>query len=362
MKIKDIIKELENIAPTSMQESFDNSGLLVGDKNKEATGALLTIDTTEEIIDEAIKKNCNLIISHHPIIFSGLKSITGKNYVERTILKAIKNDIAIYAMHTNIDNHKDGVSKRICEKLNLKNCKVLSPVNNLKKLVSFVPINKASEVKEAIFKAGAGTIGNYSECSFNIIGEGTFLPNENTNPYVGEKDKLHTENELRFETIFPDYLKSKVISALINAHPYEEVAYDIYSLENKNTEFGLGMIGELESEINVNDFLKELKNIFGGTIRHTNLFNKKIKKVAVCGGSGNFLLNNAISGNADIFISSDFKYHQFFDAENKIIIADIGHYETEQFTKEIFFDILTKKITNFAIHFSEVNTNPINYY
>ncbi len=362
MKIKDIIRELENIAPISMQESFDNSGLLVGDKNIEANGALLTIDTTEEVIDEAINKGCNLIISHHPIIFSGLKSITGKNYVERTILKAIKNDIAIYAMHTNIDSHKNGVSKKICEKLNLRNCKVLSPVNNLKKLVSFVPVDKADEVKNAIYKAGAGAIGNYSNCSFNIIGEGTFLANDNTNPYVGKENKLHTEKEIRFETIFPDYLKSKVISALVNAHPYEEVAYDIYNLENKNTQVGLGMVGELELEINEKDFLKQLKIIFGGTIRHTKLFNKKIKKVAVCGGSCDFLLSNAINSNADVYISSDFKYHKFFDAENKIIIADIGHYETEQFTKEIFFDILTKKISNFAIHFSEVNTNPINYY
>ncbi len=360
MKLKEIISFLETHSPLSLQESYDNSGLITGSLNKDITAALLTIDTTEEVIDEAINKKCNLIISHHPIIFSGIKSLTGKNYIERTIIKAIKNDIAIYAMHTNLDISNNGVNDKICEKLNLKNCKSLDSEKNLKKLITYVPEKYADKVRAAIFTAGAGHIGNYSDCSFNSTGQGSFKPLEGTKPFVGEKKQIHFENEIKIETVFPDYLQNKIINALKNSHPYEEVAYDIYKLENKNN-FGLGRVGILEHEISEIDFLKILKNTFGGVIRYTKLLNKPIKKVAVCGGSCSFLLNKAINSGADIFISSDFKYHQFFDAENKIIIADLGHFETEQFTKELFYDILTKKFINFAVHFSKIKTNPINY-
>ena len=363
LKIKDIINELEKFAPLCIQENYDNAGLIVGNKEAVCNAALLTVDTTEDVVDEAINKGLNLIISHHPIVFSGLKSITGKNYIERTVIKAIKNDIAIYAAHTNFDSVISGVNAKISEKLNLTSCKVLHPEKNiLKKLVTFIPNSNLEKVRQAIFDAGAGHIGNYDSCSYNIEGKGTFRALDKANPYVGEIGKIHFEEETRFETIFPKYLQSSVIKALIQTHPYEEVAYDIYSLDNEYNQIGMGMIGELITETDEIEFLNRIKEIFQvPVIRHTSFLNKKIKKVALCGGSGSTLLKDAIHSGADIFITGDFKYHQFFDAESKILIADIGHFESEQYTKELFYDILTKKFPNFAFHFSEVNTNPISY-
>ena len=363
MKINDITNYLESIAPLSLQELYDNAELITGKKNTEITGILVTLDTIPEVIDEAIEMNANLIISHHPIIFKGIKKINGNNYIEQTIIKAIKNDIAIYAVHTNLDNISEGVNSILCNKLGLINCKPLLPKeNHLRKLVTFVPQNHIEKVREAIFVAGAGQIGNYDNCSFNAEGIGTFRAGKNTNPFVGEKNKLHKEPEIRFETVFPYYLERRIINVLIQTHPYEEVAYDIYTLNNKFEKTGAGMIGELENEISEIDFLKKIKTTLNtGTIRHTKFLKKPIKKIALCGGSGSFLLKNAIQQKADIYISADFKYHEFFDADNKILIADAGHFETEQFTKELIFDILTKKFNNFACFLSKVNTNPINY-
>lgn len=364
MKLKEITSFLEKTAPLCYQESYDNSGLIVGNPADEISGILLTIDTLEVTIDEAIKNKCNLIISHHPIVFSGIKSLTGKNYIERVILKAIKNDIAIYAAHTNFDSINEGVNKKIADKIGVIQTKILAPSkNNLFKLVTFVPEKDTNKIRNAIFDAGAGHIGEYDQCSFNNSGKGSFRASENTNPYKGEKGELHFENEIRIETIFPKHLKGKIITALLSSHPYEEVAYDIYPLENAYNKIGAGMIGVLKKETDEKDFLNHLKNIFDvKTIRHTKLLNKKIRKVAICGGSGSFLLSNAISSKADIFVSADFKYHQFFDAENKIIIADIGHYESEKFTIELFYDLLMKNFSNFAVHLSKIDSNPINYY
>ncbi len=364
MKIKSIISELEKFAPLTYQEEYDNSGLLVGDKNNICKAVLLSIDVTEEVVDEAIRIGANLIISHHPIIFSGLKKITGENYIQRTVIKALKNDIAIYASHTNMDNVYSGVNGKICEKIGLTNCQILQPTKgNLKKLVTFIPEKHADIVRNAVFEAGAGNIGNYDFCSYNSEGKGSFRASDKAEPFVGEKNQVHYEKEIRFETIFPVHLKSQVIAALMQSHPYEEVAYDIYPLDNKYDNLGAGMIGNLEQALDEKEFLTKLKTIFNvSIIRHTPFLNKKIKKVALCGGSGNFLLQQAISKNADVFISGDFKYHQFFDAEHRILVADIGHFESEQYTKDLFYDILTKKFPNFAIHFSEINTNPINYF
>jgi len=364
MKINEIIRELEEFAPLSLQESYDNAGLITGKLNDECTAVILSIDTTEAVIQEAINKGANLVISHHPIVFSGLKKLNGKNYIERTIIKAIKNDIAIYAAHTNMDNISTGVNAKICKKLNLLNCEILSPIKeNLKKLVTFIPTEHLEKVSAAIFEAGAGHIGNYDNCSYNTNGTGSFRALEGAKPFVGNLGETHFEDEARFETIFPAHKQAKIINALLNNHPYEEVAYDIYPLDNIYNKTGAGMIGELENAIHEKDFLDKIKKLFDvSCIRHTNLLNKTIKKVAVCGGSGSFLLTKAMSRSADIFITGDFKYHQFFDAENKILIADIGHYESEQYTKELFYDILTKKFPNFAFYFSEVNTNPVNYY
>ena len=363
MQLKEITQFIESVAPLAYQESYDNSGLIIGCTDDDISGILITLDVTEDIVDEAISKKLNLIIAHHPIIFSGLKKLNSKNYIERCVAKAIKNDIAIYAAHTNMDGVFGGVNSKICEKLQLQNCRMLSPIQNfLKKWVTFVPVADAEKVRKALFEAGAGHIGNYGSCSFNQPGLGSFKGNDQTNPYAGEKNKLHFEEETRIETIFPKHIQNKVIQALLAAHPYEEVAYDIYPLDNEFSFGGSGMIGELAEPIDELNFLHRLKKIFNSqVIKHTLLLGKPIRKIAVCGGSGSNFLNKAIAQNADIFISGDFKYHQFFDAEQQIIIADIGHYESEQFTKELFYELLTKNFPKFAIHLSEISTNPINY-
>ncbi|MBV6485562.1 MAG: GTP cyclohydrolase 1 type 2 [Flavobacteriales bacterium] len=362
MRIADIIKIIEDFAPLSYQENYDNAGLIVGDRSNIVSGVLICLDSTEEVINEAINKKCNLVIAHHPIVFSGLKKITGKTYIERTIIKAIKHDIAIYAAHTNLDNVFGGVNFKIAEKLGLKNVQILSKKKQLlNKLVVFCPLSHANQVREELFKSGAGSIGNYSECSFNTIGQGTFKANEQAKPFVGEQDKLHLEDEVKIEVVVESFLIKQVVEHMLKVHPYEEVAYDVFEMQNSH-QIGSGVVGDLEANLDEVSFLTQLKKVFFAKgIRYTALKNKPIKRVAICGGSGSFLLNDAVFSGADIFVSSDFKYHQFFDAEDKIIIADIGHYESEQFTKEIFYDLLTKKIPNFAVHLSEINTNPINY-
>ena len=363
MKIKDFTTCIEEIAPLNYAEDFDNVGLLVGNYNTEVTGVLVTLDTLENIVDEAIEKNCNLIVSFHPIIFSGLKKLNGNNYVERVVLKAIKNDIAIYAMHTALDNSFKGVNAKICEVLGLKNKKILIPQKNIiKKLTTYVPNSNAEEVRIALFNAGAGNIGNYDNCSFNTEGYGTYKGNENSSPVVGEKGKLHTENETFISVIFEKHKEKNILIALFKAHPYEEVAYDIVPLDNIHQEIGIGMVGELTNETEELEFLNFLKTTMNAKgIRHSKLIGKPIKKVAVLGGSGSFAISNAIAANADIYITSDIKYHEFYKAENKLVIADIGHFESEQFTKNILVDILTKKFPNFAIILSNRNTNPIYY-
>jgi dinuclear metal center YbgI/SA1388 family protein len=364
MKIEEVISLIEEIAPLSLQESYDNAGLLVGDKSKIISGVLISIDVTEDVVSEAIKKNCNLIISHHPIIFGGLKRLVGDDYVQRTVIKAIKNDIAIYAAHTNIDNVLiNGVNGKIAEKLDLKNTSVLKPKSGeLLKLITFVPNNVTKNVLDALFEAGAGQIGNYDKCSYSTQGIGTFRGNKQSNPYVGEKGKLHSESETKIEVIVPKFLKNRVVSALKKAHPYEEPAFDLIPLLNDWNTIGAGVIGDLDNETDELTFLENLKTVFQvKTIRHTNFIGKKIKKVAVCGGAGSSFLQDAIRAKADVFISGDFKYHEFFDTNNEIIIADIGHFESEQYTKDIFYEIISKKIPNFAVQISEVKTNPINY-
>ncbi len=362
--IAEITNYLEHIAPLSYQESYDNCGLITGNKSMEAKGALVALDCTEQVIDEAIETGCNLVIAHHPIVFKGLKKFTGSNYVERTILKAIKNDIAIYAIHTNLDNVHNGVNQKICNKLGLSNNQILSPKTDLlKKLVTFIPLHNFEAVSKALFEAGAGHIGNYSETGFSLKGEGSFRGNEHSNPTIGAQGKLEKVEEIRFETIFPAHIQHKVLHALHSSHPYEEVAYDIYPLANALNTVGSGMIGELETAMEETQFLSLIKEkLSASCIRHTHLQGRKVKKVAVCGGSGSFLLKNVIISGADFFITSDFKYHEFFDAERKIVIADIGHYESEQFTKDLLLDLLMEKFPTFAARLCKTNTNPINYF
>lgn len=364
MQIKELVNFLERYFPTALQEDYDNSGFQLGDGEQELKGILACVDVTEDVIDEALKKDANFIISHHPVIFSGLKSLTGKNYVERIVLKALQNNIAIYSAHTNLDHSGKGVNIKLAEKIGLKDVQILRPMKNqLVKLVFFVPHANADDVRDAVFDTGAGQIGDYDSCSYNLKGQGTFRAGEGTNPYVGEKGKLHFEDETRVETVFPKYKTNQVLKALFDSHPYEEVAYDLYPLNNLYTEAGAGVIGSFSEGMKESDFLHFLKESFEtGCIRHTKFLQKTVEKVAIGGGSSSFLLDDAKKAGADALVSADFKYHHFFDADDTILIADIGHYESEKVTKEIFYEVLTENFPNFAVHFSKINTNPINYY
>lgn len=364
MKINEVISILDELSPLSYSEDFDNTGLLVGDYQSEVTGILVTLDTLESVVDEAITKGCNLIISFHPIIFSGLKKLTGKNYVERVAIKAIKNNIAIFSMHTALDNSWNGVNAMICEKLELTNRKILIPKNEtVKKLTTYVPSDNAEKLLNQLFKAGAGSIGNYSNCSFTSEGTGSYLGNENSNPVKGIKGEMHYEKEVQINVTLPKHKEASVLKALFNSHPYEEVAYEVVTLENSNQHIGMGMIGELENPMSEIDFLNQLKTSMNtNCVRHSKLLNKSVQKIAVLGGSGSFALNAAKQSGADVFVTADCKYHDFFKAENNLVLADIGHYESEQYTKELLVAFLNKKITTFAIVLSQINTNPITYF
>jgi dinuclear metal center YbgI/SA1388 family protein len=363
MIIKEIISELEEMAPLAYAEDFDNVGLLVGNTNTECTGILVCHDALEIVIDEAISKKCNFIVCFHPILFSGLKKITGKNYVERSIIKAIKNDIAIYAVHTALDNHQEGVNKIFCSALGLTNTKILIPKSNfIRKLVTYTIPANAEKLRNSLFEAGAGNIGNYSNCSFNSEGFFTFKGNENSNPVIGEKGKLHTGDEIKIEVTFEKNAENSILTALFENHIYEEVAFEIYELKNNHQNIGLGMIGELVTPMEEKVFLQFVKEkMKADGIRHSSFLGKSIKKVAVLGGSGSFAIKNAIQAGADVFLTADLKYHQFYEAENQIILADIGHFESERYTKNYIVDFLRKKMPNFAIVLSEENTNPVKY-
>ncbi|MBO9150720.1 Nif3-like dinuclear metal center hexameric protein [Chitinophaga sp. GCM10012297] len=363
MTIREIIQVIEGFAPLSYQEHYDNAGLLFGRPEWEVKGALLTLDATEAVLDEALEKGCNLVIAHHPIVFGGLKKITGRNYVERVAIKAIKNDIAVYAAHTNLDNVRAGVSAMMAERLGLTHTRVLDPKRELLcKLYTFVPAADAEIVRNALFAAGAGHIGKYSECSFYHEGTGTFKGSAETDPYVGKPGERHAEGEIKVEVIFPAWMEGQVVQAMLKHHPYEEVAYDIVKLENGYAEVGSGLVGQLPEAMDEMDFLRWVKERFQtGCVRYTPLRGKKVHKVAVCGGAGSFLLKQAKAAGADAFVSADFKYHEFFDAENQLIIADVGHFESEQFAVDLFYHILTENFRNFAPLKSIINTNPVNY-
>lgn len=364
MFVKDIIKTIESFAPFAFQENYDNSGLILGFENQEVKKVLISLDCTEDVVNEAIDKGCNVIINHHPLIFSGIKRINGDNASERIIIKCLQNNISVIAVHTNLDNSANGLNKGICDLLGLKNTKILQPLKGvLKKLVTFCPIDYADKVRQTIFEAGAGHIGNYDCCSYNIEGKGTFRGLENTKPFVGETGKLHNENEVRIETIYPSYLQNKVISALLQVHPYEEVAYDIYLLDNAYENAGAGMYGEFENPLSEKEFLIFLKEKFNlSLIRHSEFLNKSIKKVAVCGGSGSFLIKQAMNKGVDAFVTADIKYHQFFEPEKKFLLADIGHYESEKISIEILYQLIIKNFTTFAVLKTQTQTNGINYF
>ena len=363
MKLKDLCLFLDSAIPLSFQEGYDNSGLQVGTPDREVNSALICLDVTDEVLDEAGYGGCDVIISHHPLIFTGIKRLSGRTVTERLVMKALKQDVAIYSAHTNLDVAGNGVSRKMAEKLKLRNVKTLSPLKNkLSKLVTYIPENHLDKVREAIFSAGAGVIGNYDQCSFTTQGTGSFRGGEGSNPFVGEKGKMHFENEIRFETVMFSHIRERVIKALLENHPYEEVAYDIYPLENENIEVGLGCVGEMPEPAGEKDFLRSIESVFSARgIRYSKLTGNKITKVALCGGSGGALLNDAIASGADAFITADVRYHSFFEAGNKMIVIDIGHYESEKFSVEILYDLIIKKFPTFALRFSEINTNPVNY-
>ena len=364
MKINEIASALESIAPLTLQEDYDNAGLIIGNAEVVCKGILVSLDVTEAVVEEAVKMKCNLIVAHHPIIFRGIKKLNGKNYVERTVISAIKNDIAVYAIHTNLDNVLEGVNKKIAEKLGLENYKaLLTKKGTLQKLVTFVPIKNADAVRKSLFEAGAGAIGKYYECSFNVEGAGTFRAKEGSHPFVGKIGESHHESEVRIELVFPTYLQEKIINSLKTAHPYEEVAYYIHELENGEDNTGSGLIGEIAGSITENQLFNSIRNAFHlSVIKHTSFLNKPVNKIAVCGGAGIFLLKNAIASGAQVFITSDIKYHEYFDAEGKILLVDIGHYESEQFTIELLIEFLQQKFPNFAVLKTEMDTNPVNYF
>jgi len=363
MKVKDITSTLEAWAPLKYQESYDNCGLLVGDSQAEVQSVLVTLDVTEEVIDEAIELNCELIVAHHPLIFKGLKKVTNSHWVERCTIKAIKNDIAIYAIHTDLDNVHTGVNSKIAEKLQIQNPQILAPkADTLFKLTTFIPEENTQEVLKAMHEAGAGNIGEYSNCSFSLQGTGRFLPSDEASPAIGASGSLEEVYESRVEVIVPKHLINQVLNALNQAHPYEEVAYYLNALQNKNQEIGSGMWGNLPEAMEPGAFIQYLKDHMAlQVIRHTRLPDQNIEKIAFCGGAGSFLLNNAKAVGADVLVSADFRYHDFFEADNQILIADIGHYESEVFTKELISDSLRQKFANIAVRLSEVNTNPITY-
>ncbi|GAB6011878.1 Nif3-like dinuclear metal center hexameric protein [Viscerimonas tarda] len=363
MKVKDILHVIEQLAPLALQESYDNSGIQVGDSNQEARAALLCIDVTEDVVDEAIALGCNLIISHHPLAFRPFKSLTGKNYVERCLIKACKHDIVIYAAHTSLDNACDGINRYLAQLLNLQQIRILAPQSkSLLKLVTFVPYGHVSALRAALFNAGAGNIGNYDCCSYSASGEGTFRAGEGANPFCGETGEIHTEPEYRLEVILPAFRKTEVMQALIAVHPYEEPAYDFYALENDWIQAGSGVVGSLPEPMEEEDFLYILKDTLRlNVLQHSRNIGKMVQDVAICSGSGSFLIPQAIKYGADIFITGEAKYNDYYDVEDKIILATVGHYESEIFTKDIFYDLLSKKIPNFALNKSGYDENPVKY-
>jgi dinuclear metal center YbgI/SA1388 family protein len=364
MKAFDITTFLESLAPPALQEHYDNAGLIVGNANLDCRGILCSLDATEEVVNEAVARGCNLVVAHHPIVFGGIKKLNGKNYVEKAVIAAIKNDIAIYAIHTNLDNVINGVNGKIAAVIGLQKTSILlQKENTLKKLFTFAPIENAEQIRTAIFKAGGGHIGNYSECSFNVEGTGTFLAGEGTDPYVGDIGKQHQENETKIEVIFPSWLERTILAALRSVHPYEEVAYDIVNVSNNHEKVGSGLIGELPKPMEEAEFLGQLRERFSlRVIRHTPLLSKPVKRVAVCGGAGSFLVSRALQAGADIYITADMKYHEFFDANGRMVIADIGHFESEQFTIDLLAEILEQKFPNFAVLKTKTQTNPVQYF
>jgi dinuclear metal center YbgI/SA1388 family protein len=362
--IRDIINVLETAAPLHLQESYDNAGLSCGNPYLECSGALVALDLTMEVIHEAILHNKNLIITHHPPIFKGIKQLVYGDAVSDLLIACIKNDICVYASHTNLDNVLQGVNGEIAARLNLQKTRVLQPLSGThRQLVAFVPEKNEESIKSALFEAGAGTVGLYDECSFSTAGTGTFRPLKGSNPFTGKLNTRSNEQEVRLEFIYPVHLENRILEALHMAHPYETVAYSVYPLANKFGELGAGIIGELDEPVTVQHFFEQVKNKFHtGIIRHSEIFKPTISRIAICGGSGKSLIINALKNNADLFLTSDLGYHDFFLAGKQMILADMGHFESEQFTSDLILRLINEKIPTFAVQKAASKTNPVNYF
>jgi dinuclear metal center YbgI/SA1388 family protein len=367
VRVADVVAHLEALAPPAYQASYDNARLLVGEPDAPVTGVVTCLDSTEAVVDEAVAAGANLIVAHHPIVFRGLKALTGGDYVQRTVMAALRARVAICAVHTNLDHVLHGVNDRLADALGLSAergaRRVLDPLaDQLSKLVTFAPRANAEAVRQALFAAGAGVISDYDHCSFNADGTGTFRGAADSDPHVGRPGADHAEPETRIELILPRHLEARAVAALHAAHPYEEVAYDLYPLRNAHPRVGAGLLGRLPEPMDEEAFLDRLRERLDvPVVRHTALRAKPVRTVALCGGAGVFLLPKAIAAGADVFVTADVKYHEFFDADGRILLADVGHHESERFTADLLADSLREKFGTFAVRSTQERTNPIRY-
>jgi dinuclear metal center YbgI/SA1388 family protein len=364
MRISNLLSVLHSFAPPDLAESYDNPGLLVGDPQTEVTGILINLDMTEAVIREAHQRGCNVVVAHHPILFTALKKLSGSDYVSRALRLAIKLDVALIAVHTNLDNVRQGVNHRMAQQLGLVNTRILSPKPaTLRKLEVYVPVEHRVALLQALWKAGAGQIGNYGEASFSSEGQGTFLPLEGANPAIGGVGQHETVLESRIEVVFPAHLKGAVLAAMRAAHPYEEVAHQVIATENSIADIGAGLVGDLPSPLGKRAFLEKVRQAFGcGGIRYADAPLDEVSRVALCGGSGSFLTSAALRAGAQAFVTADVTYHKFFDNEDRMLLLDVGHHESEQYTSALISDVLLKSFPNFAVHLSETLTNPVKYF
>lgn len=356
----EMIKKIEMVYPKRLAESYDNVGLLVGDYKKSIKRVLVCLEVNSDIVDEAIRLGVDIIISHHPLIFTPLKNITNDDYISQILIKCIKNDISLYALHTNFDNANGGMNDILADIIELKDTKPLKKIeyNNLFKLVVFVPQTHAEIVRNAMLNSGAGHIGNYSHCSFNLEGKGTFLPLYGTSPFIGRQGELERVDEVRIETIVKEEELINVVNTMLKAHPYEEAAYDVYPLENSTIK-GLGRIGVLDKEMNFMDFCNYIKEKFNLSSLNTAGDSERIiKTVAVLGGDGNDFIEDAIASGCDVFISGDIKHHKaLVGVLNGINIIDAGHYNTENLAIPYISDFINS-IADVDCFVSNINTNP----
>jgi dinuclear metal center YbgI/SA1388 family protein len=367
--VREILNALDQWAPRSLQASYDNSGHLVGLPNAEVTKAIVALDCTEALIGEAVEVGAQAVIVHHPIIFKGLKRLTGSGPIERTVMAALKHDIAILAIHTNLDHVHTGVSQHLaqCIGVDPATLQILQPMRDqLYSLTFYTPEDHADAVETAVFAAGAGHVGNYDECAFRTEGEGSFRPLAGSNPFSGTLGEQHRVAERRTEVVVPKWRLAAVQAAMQAAHPYEEVAHNIVALANAHQQVGAGMVGNLPEPMELMAFLDQAKSALSAPlIRHTAPTGRPIRRVAVCGGSGSFLLEDAVASGADLYLTADFKYHEFQEADGRIVIADVGHFESEWRTGEIITSYLTEhfkdKFPNFAVHLARENHNPVHY-